>query len=308
MLQTRNQLAWFCELVFCCSAWRLVSYAHWVCLVSARVGVLRVPWCPSDDMCSGRMSVNYMERILLVSYALHHTNFGCTIERKKLENLPRMNTVKWTWYERTSDNLDSNLLWIKKKLNRHIRSFQREFNTWFVGVRRLLFVCTEKTQLSSFHSEQIFRFSGFPCVVFSKNYLKLFRNCRKQWCQELRRECVRTTSGRTLLHRHAYWTQVQTRYVLHSEQNCHLVPQRDRKRDFVWWFRYVSYTRTQVHMSAYLFVRICLYVTYINRILTNEGVTTFWPKMQSVPWRGDDRSPHTIWFFGNFIFLSAKEK
>ena len=45
------------------------------------------------------------------------------------------------------------------------------------------------------------------------------RNCRSQWCQELRWECVGTISGRILLHRHVCCTQVTTRYGLHSEQN-----------------------------------------------------------------------------------------
>ncbi len=59
-----------------------------------------------------------------------------------------------------------------------------------------------------------------------------------------------------------------------SKTRMSLVPQRTRKRDLVWWCRCVSYVHTQVHMSSYLFVQICLHVTYTNNILDYERVTT----------------------------------
>jgi len=59
-----------------------------------------------------------------------------------------------------------------------------------------------------------------------------------------------------------------------SKTRMSLVSQRVRKRDLVWRCRCVSYVRTQVHMSSYLFVHICLHVTYTNNILDYERVTT----------------------------------
>jgi len=47
------------------------------------------------------------------------------------------------------------------------------------------------------------------------------------------------------------------------------------KRDFVWRVRCVSCVRTKVHMSGYLFGHTYMHVTYSNKILGNETVTTF---------------------------------
>ena len=59
-----------------------------------------------------------------------------------------------------------------------------------------------------------------------------------------------------------------------SKTPISLALQRARKSDFVWRVHCVSCVRTKVHMSGYLFGHTCMHVTYSNKILGNEAVTT----------------------------------
>ena len=104
------------------------------------------------------------------------------------------------------------------------------------------------------------------------------RNCRRQRCQELRRKCVGTTCGRSLLHRHASCTQAATRYGLDSEQNSHVagVATSPKKR----FCLASSLCFLCAHEASYVWVSFCAHmyacdVTYSNKILGNEPVTTF---------------------------------
>ena len=60
-----------------------------------------------------------------------------------------------------------------------------------------------------------------------------------------------------------------------SKTRISLALQRGRKSAFAWRVRCVSCVRTKLHMSGYLFVHTCMHVTYSNKILVNEPVTTF---------------------------------
>jgi hypothetical protein len=70
---------------------------------------------------------------------------------------------------------------------------------------------------------------------------------------------------------------VQDRYVLDIRETLTaLVVRRVQKNTFLWRSRFVSCVHTQVYMTTCLFVLIvCLHVTYTNKNLDNNRVTTF---------------------------------
>jgi hypothetical protein len=89
-------------------------------------------------------------------------------------------------------------------------------------------------------------------------------------------ECVLTTSICRHQHRLSCGMHAPSRYVLgFRETLVTRVVRRVQQRTFLRRSRFVSCVRTQAHMTACLFVRVCLHVACTNKNLVNDRVTTF---------------------------------
>jgi hypothetical protein len=89
-------------------------------------------------------------------------------------------------------------------------------------------------------------------------------------------ECVLTTSIWRHQHRLSCCIHAPARYVLGIHETfATRVVRRVQQSAFLRRSRFVSCVGTKVHMNACLFDLGCLYVTYTNKNLGNERVTTF---------------------------------
>ena len=89
-------------------------------------------------------------------------------------------------------------------------------------------------------------------------------------------ECVLTTSIRRHQHRLSCCMHAPARYVLGIRETLAArVVRRVQQSAFLRRSRFVSCVRTKCHMTACLFVRVCLHVSCTNKNLANERVTTF---------------------------------